>query len=129
MNVYINLRTSKTKYLAENNINHLAKNKIIPLCKHIRLQPFLCLLMHHAIKIYKDVQLQLHVFLISPSDRGDSQLEALTALPLGKELPAPIRWESVWVPGPVWTLWRREKSPACPCWELNPDSSAIQSTA
>jgi hypothetical protein len=30
-------------------------------------------------KIYKEVQLHLHVFLISPSDKCDSQLEALTA--------------------------------------------------
>jgi hypothetical protein len=37
------------------------------------------------------------------------QPQARAALPPGKEPPVRIGWEAEWAPGPVWTLWRREK--------------------
>jgi len=40
------------------------------------------------------------------------QLHAPAALPQGKEPLTPIEQETRWAPGPVWTRWWREKSPA-----------------
>jgi len=43
------------------------------------------------------------------------QVHAPAILPLpGKEYPVDIGWEAGWVPEPVWTLRRREKSRDCP---------------
>jgi hypothetical protein len=38
------------------------------------------------------------------------KLHSLAALFLGKEPPVPIGYEAGWVPEPLWTLARREKS-------------------
>jgi hypothetical protein len=56
------------------------------------------------------------------------QLHAPAALSTGNQPPVSTAQEAGWVPEPVWTLWRREKSFA-PAWESKPDSSAVQPVA
>jgi hypothetical protein len=55
------------------------------------------------------------------------QLQALAALPPGKEPLVPTGYEAGWAPESVWTLWNKEIS--YPCRESHPDSLAAQAVA
>jgi hypothetical protein len=44
-------------------------------------------------KIYEGLEVKLHIFLITESDRGKCQLHILAALSLGKNTMAPIEEE------------------------------------
>jgi hypothetical protein len=46
-------------------------------------------------------------FISAPG--GSGHLDAVAALPPGKEPMAPIECEAGWAPKPVWTLWRRKQ--------------------
>jgi len=55
----------------------------------VKLLLLLCLIKYYAMKMYGGVEVQLHASLISALD-GSGQLQAPTALPLGKLTRYPI---------------------------------------
>jgi hypothetical protein len=57
------------------------------------------------------------------------QLHASAALPPGKEPLMTIEQEAAWAPEPLWTRFRREKFPAPPHRESNPDHPNVQPEA
>jgi len=56
-------------------------------------------------KVYGEVEVQLHEFLASVLDEVSGQLQAMGALPRRKEPPVPIRYEAELTPESVWTRW------------------------
>jgi hypothetical protein len=64
-------------------------------------------------KVYGEVEVQLHEFLASVLDEVSGQLQAMGALPRRKEPPVPIRYEAELTPESVWTRWWRERSFPC----------------
>jgi len=59
----------------------------------------------HAMKAYVEMKLWLHLFLKSALGTA-SRHSRLTPV---KETPSSIKLEAGLSPGPVWTLWRRDK--------------------
>jgi len=57
-------------------------------------------------KIYEEVELQLHTLLTSALHGMSGQVHTPADLLLGKELPAVIEWEPGWASEPSWTRWR-----------------------
>jgi hypothetical protein len=66
--------------------------------------------MHHTMKTYVRVGIQIHIILISKLVIVCGQLHALTPLTPRKEVSLDIGKESEWVPEPVWILWRIKSS-------------------
>jgi hypothetical protein len=75
-------------------------------------------------KTHGGVDVYIHIFLTSALVGGKWSALRPAALPPGKELPVPIRYEAVWAPEAIWTTWRRENS--CPYRDSNSDPLAVQ---
>jgi hypothetical protein len=81
-----------------------------------------CVFKQHSNQDIKGVKIKLHTFLTSALNASKCQLQASVALSPGKESPVLIGQKTGYDPGPVWTLWSREKS--CSCRESNPSCPA-----
>jgi len=62
---------------------------------------FLCLIKHHAMKTYGEVEVYFQAFLISALDGGEWLFNAPASLPSGKEPAVSIGQEVGWTPEPI----------------------------
>lgn len=56
----------------------------------------------------EDWRLELHAFSASARNEDEWSASRSSRFTPGKN-PGTIGWEAVWVPGPVWTVWTKEK--------------------
>jgi len=68
----------------------------------------------HAVKVYGEMEIQLHLFFPLALDGDVSSALCCGCITPGKQPLVPIEWEADWAPALFRTLWSRKMSVALP---------------